>query len=393
MRCGWGEVILPATIRPEFAQTSGVTDSPPSLALRLDAHEGRPAPTGITLALVSFNTAPHTLRCLESIAACVPAPDRVVILDNASRKEDFERLAAGCRALPHSGLELFRSATNLGFAAGSNFLMEAALADADCRHVALLNNDAVARPDLFGQLRRAMAEMPRPVGLAGGRMNRLGAPELPDTLGITVYASLMPADRLDVADPYLGPTGGCCMLSRELLDDLKATSGYWYDDRYFCYCEDTDLALRALLLGYRPAYVDEVVALHEGQASSGGTDSEFIAYHGIRNLIWMQVKLYPGRLFLKFGALLAAAHVMALVRQSLVGRFGLMLRVYRDALARLPEFRAERARFAREVRVEPADLERLIAPRFYRKGYLGEVLGIIGRRWRGRPGQAPGRSG
>ena len=35
-------------------------------------------------------------------------------------------------------------------------------------------------------------------------------------------------------------------------------------------------------------------ALHQGQASSGGAArDDFIAYHGVRNVIWMHVKLMP----------------------------------------------------------------------------------------------------
>jgi len=383
---GRGTVILPATIGPEFAQTSGVTDSQPSLALRLDARDGARAASGIALAIVSFNTAERTIRCLESIAACTLAPDRVLVLDNASDPVDFDRLVGACRAMAHSQVLVYRASANLGFAAGSNFLVDAALTDGDCRFVALLNNDAVAMPDMLSRL---VATMGDGAGLAGGRMNRLDDPARADTLGISLYASLMPANRLDVADPYLGPTGGCCLLSRGLVDRLLEASGYCFDPRYFCYCEDTDLALRAVRLGFRPAYTDEVVALHEGQASSGA-DSEFIAYHGLRNLIWMHAKLVPGPILARYGLLLAAAHAMTVVRQGLMGRLGLMWRVYRDAFAKLPEFRAERARFAQKAIATPADLDLLIAPRFYRRGYSGEVLASIGRRWRGRPARDAG---
>ena len=101
-------------------------------------------------------------------------------------------------------------------------------------------------------------------------MHKLADPAEVDTLGIAMYASLMPADRKSLDDTFIGPTGGCCMLTRALIERLKAVSGYCFDPRFFCYCEDTDMVLRAVLLGYRPIYLDQLVALHEGQASSGG---------------------------------------------------------------------------------------------------------------------------
>ncbi len=375
----------------EFAQTRPVSIASPSVEIEHAPSAPASSPSGTTLVLINFGTAARTIRCLASIARCDPAPDRVLVLDNASEARDFATLASEIAPLPASALRLYRSPVNLGFAAGSNFLVHAALDDPACRQVALLNNDAVAETHFLSSLSRALGPDPAATGLAGGRMDRLGEPGCPDTLGISLYASLMPANRLDAADPYLGPTGGCCLLSRGLVERLVAVSGYCFDPRFFCYCEDTDLALRAVMLGFRPAWAPETVALHEGQASSGA-DSEFIAYHGLRNLVWMHAKLVPGRTFAKYGLLLAAAHAMTVVRQGLMGRIGLMGRVYRDAFARLPEFRAERARFARETVATAADLDRLIAPRFYRRGYFAEVLASIRRRWRRSPGTNRGRA-
>jgi GT2 family glycosyltransferase len=337
------------------------------------------------VALINFNTAGQTLRCLDSLRTCTLPPDCVAVLDNASSKEDFDLLAQGCTEFPQSELRLYRSGTNLGFAAGSNFLIDALLANPECRYVLLLNNDAVAQPGLVRRLVEAVSGEQAHAGLAGGRMNRLSATDQADTLGIALYASLMPANRLSIEDPFLGPTGGCCLMTREVVERLKAVWGYCFDSRYFCYCEDTDLTLRAVLLGYRPVYVDELVALHEGQASTGGVDSAFIAYHGLRNLVWMHAKLVPGPLLVKYGPLLLVAHVLTLVRQALIGHFGVMLRVYRDAFRHLPAFWRERRAFASgSSRISWRDLDRLIAPRFYRKGYLREVLGRIVSRYRKR---------
>ena len=355
----------------------------PELVLRFAARQPQADPRGAGVAVVNFNTATQTLRCLESLAACTPPPDWIAVLDNASRGEDFDVLARGCVELAHTELSVYRSAVNLGFAAGNNVLIDALMSNAACRYVALLNNDAVAQPLMLQRLIEAVSQANDNAGLAGGRMNRLAAPDEADTLGITLYASLMPANRQSLEDPFLGPTGGCCLMTRKLVEELQAVSSYYFDPRFFCYCEDTDLVLRAVLLGYRPVYVDHLLALHEGQASTGGIDSAFIAYHGLRNMIWMHAKLIPGPLLFKYGILLLLAHVMTLVRQTLVGHFGLMMTVYRDALRQLPQFWRERRQFAaRASRISWRDLDRLIAARFYRKGYLREVVARIAGRYR-----------
>lgn len=341
----------------------------PLLAAQWPVAQASSTSRGVGVTVINFNTAAQTLRCLESLDGSDEAPDWVLVLDNASHPEDYARLLAGCTGLRRSALRLYRSDSNLGFAAGSNFLIARLLDEADCRFLGLLNNDAVARPTMVRRLVDALAVAPERIGLSGGRMHKLHAPSQVDTLGIAIYASLMPADRHTTEDPYLGPTGGCCLLSRELVAQLLATSGYCFDERYFCYCEDTDLVLRANLLGYEPAYVDEVVALHEGQASSGGGFNRFIAYHGIRNSIWMQMKLMPAGMLVRQGALLLTAHLLSIVRHLLAGHGRLLWAVYRDAWAGRAPILAERKRFATHAQLSSAQLHRRFARRFYRAGY------------------------
>jgi GT2 family glycosyltransferase len=349
-----------------------LTNAPPELIRHLPAFEAmRDCQVGYIV--INYNTAVQTLRCVGSLAQCTEPPAWILVLDNASAQPDFQTLADGLQNAAHSHIQLFRSQINLGFAAGSNFLIDQLLATVNCNYIGLLNNDAVAKPELIHLLRNALHPSGVAIGMSGGRMHKLNNPREVDTLGISLYASLMPADRKDTQDPYLGPTGGCCLMTRAFVQDVKAATGYCFDKRFFCYCEDTDLALRANLLGYRPAYVDQLVALHEGQASSRDRDNSFIAYHGLRNSIWMHWKAVPTRILLRNGCWLLLAHLLTITRQTLSGRAGVLFAVYRDAFKHLPAMLRERARIQRVARVGPAVLKKSISSRFYRKGYAGVV--------------------
>lgn len=350
-----------------------LTKAPPELIRHLAAFESiRDAQVGYIV--INYNTAMQTLRCVVSLAQCTEPPAWILVLDNASAQADFETLARGLQNAAHGHIRLFRSQTNLGFAGGSNFLVDQLLAEANCNYIGLLNNDAVAKPELVHLLREALRSTDVAIGMSGGRMHKLNNPREVDTLGISLYASLMPADRKDTQDPYLGPTGGCCLMTRAFVQDVKAVTGYCFDERFFCYCEDTDLALRANLLGYRPAYVDQLVALHEGQASSRARHNSFIAYQGLRNAMWMQWKLIPTSLLIKNSPWLLLAHLLTVARQTLSGRLGVVFAVYRDAFKQLPAILRERARIQDVARVGPAALARSISTRFYRKGYAGFVI-------------------
>ncbi len=346
----------------------------PELICNLPATEPVSSGRDVGYTVINYNTAAQTLRCVSSLTQCAEPPAWILVLDNGSAESDLAILTGALKGAGQSHIQLFRSAHNLGFAGGSNFLIDRLLALPNCQYIGLLNNDAVAKPTLVALLRGALAPTGTPIGMAGGRMHKLNQPDEVDTLGIALYASLMPANRKETRDPYLGPTGGCCLLTRAFLEDVKASTGYCFDERFFCYCEDTDLVLRANLLGYQPVYVDELVALHEGQASSRARHNTFIAYHGLRNAIWMHWKFVPTRLLIRYFPWLLLAHLLTMARQTLAGRPGVLWAVYRDAFRQLPAMLRERARFRPVARVAPSVLGKAISHRFYRRGYAGLLL-------------------
>lgn len=329
---------------------------------------------GIGFTVVNFNTSALTVRCVASLAAAANPPEWVLVLDNGSSASDFEALKVGLKTSLSCAVYVYRSHVNLGFAAGTNFLVNQLLSMPSCSHVGLLNNDAIAKPSLITELQGALSAAPQRSGLAGGRMHKLADELQPDTLGIAIYASLMPADRHSVVDTYLGPTGGCCLLTIECVKDIVNTTGYFFDERYFCYCEDTDLVLRANLLGYEPAYTDTLVALHQGQASSSAQRDDFIAYHGWRNVIWMHVKLMPTSVLIRHSLWLVLAHLLSIGRHLSSGKISLLWRVYRDAFKLLPSILRERKMLQPLWRLPRQQLERRIDARFYRKGYLAAAM-------------------
>jgi GT2 family glycosyltransferase len=304
------------------------------------------------------------------------------VLDNSEIIDDgLESALRNLEPFESSELIFIKSTRNLGFAEGSNVLIEAALKHADCEYVLLLNNDAVAMPRLISELKAAIAAQPS-AGMAGPRVHKLENPSEIDSLGIVLYRSLMPADRHDTNEPYLGPSGGCAMITRECLTALEENAGYFFDNRFFCYCEDTDLVLRVNLLGYRPVFVNEILALHEGQASSSKGFNQFIAYQGLRNSTWLVIKLIPARQLRLYGPLHLLAHLMSVGNHLLHGRFALIRDVYSDVFKYVSAIVTDRKKIAASTRNSAKDWEKLIARRFYREGYLSGALREIARRFK-----------
>lgn len=332
-----------------------------------------PPSGGCGYTVINFNTSAQTLRCVTSLLACQDPPEWIYVLDNASTIDQFETLQGGLGPAHQTEIRLFRSDINTGFARGSNLLIEQLMLVPGCKFIGLLNNDAIAMPLLVTELKKALSQQAG-FDMAGARMHKLSDPKVVDTLGISLYRSLMPADRHEITDTYLGPTGGCALFTVAFLNEMLAICGYIFDDRFFCYCEDTDLVLRGCLFGRRAIFVDQLLALHEGQASSGKNTNNFIAYHGLRNVIWMHLKLLPASIVIRYFPWLLSAHLGTMSRYILTGRIRLLVKIWCDSMNLASELRNEHYRLSRQPNYSSERLLRVITRRFYRLGYLSSVM-------------------
>jgi GT2 family glycosyltransferase len=249
----------------------------------------RPAMSLRTIAAVvlNWNQSRMTLDCVASLRTQTTPVDRIVVVDNGSKPDQWAVLADGLPA----GVEVVRLAVNTGFAGGMNAGIAAA-ARAGAGAVWLVNNDAFPDPDCLTALVAALdadptlaAVTPRLVGTdgeeqpAGGRFDATrGANEF-------LYAT-------DLAEP-VGAGGywavGTIPLFRA--DALAKAGGF--DDRFFAYWEEVDLCLRLGRMGYRFRSVPQVQALHIGQVSSGGSPFGFYLY--VRNWLRLLRRHVPRR--------------------------------------------------------------------------------------------------
>lgn len=178
-------------------------------------------------------------------------------------------------------------------------------------------------------------------------MYKYDDPAAVDSRGIVFYGCGLAANRMDASLPLLGPCGGAGLYDARLLRDVRATFGEIFDATFFCYAEDTDLALRARALGYRANYVDSARVLHKGSMTSGGADSDTVMYFGLRNSFLTLIQAMPSGFFLRYFhkiILLLACIVLKYARQR---RLNLLWRVLRDVVRALPRAFAKRRRRVR----------------------------------------------
>jgi GT2 family glycosyltransferase len=132
-----------------------------------------------------------------------------------------------------------------------------------------------------------------------------------------------------------------------------------FDERYFAYLEDLDLAFRLRLAGHRCLYVPESTVLHVGSPSTGRT-SDFTVFHAQRNMVWTYAKNMPPPLVWLYLPEHLLVNLVALAAYSLRGQGRVVWRAKREAIRVLPRMLAERQRLQTQRRADAWQLRRLM---------------------------------
>jgi N-acetylglucosaminyl-diphospho-decaprenol L-rhamnosyltransferase len=288
----------------------------------------------ITVIVVNFNSGPYLTRCLAALAAQTYRDFAAIIVDNASSDESLralENLPAGWQAL--------KLTENTGFAAANN----RAMALSASPWVATLNPDAFAEPDWLAQLMRATRRYPDAAAF-GSLQIEANRPDRLDGVGDAYSAAGLPwrggfGQALAgncLEGEVLSPCAAAALYHREA---VLALGGF--DEDFFCYGEDVDLGLRLRLSGQRAIQLANAVVRHVGGGSGGG-QSTFARYHGVRNRFWIFVKNMPPALFWPMlPAHLLMTAVLA-VRSAIKGELPIFARAIKDGFAGLPRTIAKR---------------------------------------------------
>jgi GT2 family glycosyltransferase len=133
-----------------------------------------------------------------------------------------------------------------------------------------------------------------------------------------------------------------------------------FDERFFCYFEDVDLAFRLNLAGHRCLYVPNAKVKHLGSAITGRR-SDFAVYHGHRNMVWAYVKNMPSNLLWLGLPQHILVNLAALIWFSLTGQAGTIFKAKRDALLGLRKTIAQRKLIQKNSRVSSEKIKKIIA--------------------------------
>lgn len=240
----------------------------------------------VTVVVLNWNGKQLLGGCLHSLEAQTFRDFEIVVVDNGSEDGSVSFLN---RRFP--AVRVIANEENLGFAAANNQAIRAS----DSEFVATLNNDAQAAPNWLEELVHA-ADGDSEVGACASMMLLAGRPGVIDGAGIAL-------DRAAIAwncrggeqdDPeeegpveVFGACAGAALYRRALLDDVGL-----FDEDFFAYLEDVDLAWRARWAGWKAVLVPTARVLHV-HSGTGERPSFNKSVHMGRNKVWLIAKNYP----------------------------------------------------------------------------------------------------
>jgi GT2 family glycosyltransferase len=279
-------------------------------------------PVKISVVVVNFNGKRFLDDCLKSLEVQTYRDYEVIVVDNAS-KDGSEEHVRSC--FPWA--RVVRNERNLGSTGGNN----SGIREARGEFIVTLNNDTCVEKDFLERLLGPMSD--EGVGMCGSKMifpnGRI------NSTGLCISRSGAAWDRgvneedrgqYDRQPEILGPCAGAALYRRKMLDEIGL-----FDEDFFIFMEDIDLALRARYAGWRGVYVPGAVA-HHLHGATAGVGSDIAVYYGNRNIMWLPAKNYPLPFLILCLPWILGRNLMVLPYYALKGKGRVALKAKWDGL-------------------------------------------------------------
>ena len=238
----------------------------------------------ISFIIVNWNTKDLLRDCLNSIYKTAgDLAFEIIVVDNASSDGSQEMLAT-----EYPQVRVIANTENRGFGAANNQgfgLMQG-------KYALLLNTDAVLTEGAVQKLWSFAVAHPRAAIVCGQLLNADGSRQnsiasFPTLLTLAVNISLLeylfprlyPSKRYSHKAPLEvdSAIGACMLVSRRALDEVS-----WFDERYFFFFEETDLAFAMKRAGWQVWQVPDAFIYHLQGQSIGHSARSRIEYYRSR---------------------------------------------------------------------------------------------------------------
>jgi len=260
----------------------------------------------VSVIIVNWNTQDLLIRCLDSLYKNTNTPFELFVIDNNSAiqqtrtqipplfqgkhersakkitkpcpadKKSFINNSGGINTLfgyiatKYKNVHFVKNVKNMGFAHAVN----QGISESKGEYVLTLNPDVIVTEGYIDTLLEKITADKRIGAVSGKLLNRKNKKML-DSTGQIVYKNRFARDRghheIDTNQYQEGCVFGTCaaatLYRRETLLDVKLNNEF-FDNDFFAYLEDVDLAWRAQTRGWKFYFMDNALAYHQRAASS-----------------------------------------------------------------------------------------------------------------------------
>ena len=229
----------------------------------------------------------------------------VIIVDNGSTDKSREYIKSNTFNFP---VNLIENSENLGFSPAVN----QGIKNAKYEYIFSLNNDTEVKKGSIKQLIDLISSS-EDIFSVQAKMLQYNNKDLIDDAG-DEYNLLGWTKKIgenhkssefgEVCEIF-SSCAGAAMYKKSLLSEIGS-----FDDNFFAYMEDVDLAIRSRINGYKNLLCPQAVVYHIGSATSGSRYNEFKVKLAARNNVWVVYKNIPipfkilNFIFLFFGFLI-----------------------------------------------------------------------------------------
>ena len=228
----------------------------------------------------------------------------VIIIDNGSVDSSLEYIQKNNFNFP---VVVIKNDENLGFAPAVNQGISKAKYD----YIFSLNNDTeveigsinamldlIQEEDIFSvQAKMIQSDNKQLIDDAGDEYNLLAwTKKMGENQNSENYSQVL---------EIFSSCAGAALYKKSVLEEIGS-----FDDNFFAYMEDVDLAIRSQIYGYRNLLCPDAVVYHIGSATSGSRYNDFKVRIAARNNVWTVYKNLPiplkiiNFIFLFFGFLI-----------------------------------------------------------------------------------------
>ena len=252
------------------------------------SEEDRGCPS-VSVVVVNFNGRELLGQCLRTLLDTDYPNYEIVVVDNASTDGSLAEMekcfGSGSR------IKFVRNSENVGHSEGCN--IGARMTEG--QYLVFLDSDTEFKAaNWLWELVRVM-ESDESVGLAQAKLvlaENKGCLDYVcvavDALGTWAATYGLKEDGFKENFEILAASSGCCIVRREVFDEVGG-----FDSDYFIYDDDTDLSLRARLLGYRVLLVPSALVIHRGGVLRGLNSRTL--FHSSKNRVRTALKNYELR--------------------------------------------------------------------------------------------------